>query len=112
VRVDGPDIHAFSQPREGASLDTSAPLIIAWHRDQPADIAVLRPEPADEIAIEDSGSYTLPAGAFWSDNSSARLHTVRLVRTNQVVPEGATRDSSWSVTLENDVHVIEPPLPL
>jgi len=112
VRVDGPDVHTFLQPREGASINTSASLAIAWERDQPADIAMLRPEPADWITIDDSGSYLLPAGAFWSDNSSARLHTLRLARTNRVVPEGATPESTWSVTIENDVHVIDPPLPL
>jgi hypothetical protein len=111
VRVDGPDIHVFSQPREGASIDTSVPLVVAWDRNQRADVAALRPEPAGWIPIDDLGSYALPAGSFWS-NDSGRLHTLRLARTNQVAPEGATADSSWSVTLENDVHVIDPPLPL
>lgn len=112
VRVDGPGIHAFSQPSEGASIDTSAPLAVTWTRSEPAEAAALRPDPADWIPVADSGTFALPPGAFRIEGGEARVHTLRLARTNQIVPAGAAAESSFSVTLENDVHVIEPPLPL
>jgi hypothetical protein len=115
VRVDGPGIHAFSEPAEGASIDATARLDVAWDRDQPAELAAIRPEPGDWIAIDDSGSYSLPPGAFRAGGSTMRQHTLRLARTNRVSlasGDGDGDDPSFSVTVENDVHVIEPPLPL
>lgn len=112
VRVDGPDIHTFSQPEDGAAIDVSSPLIIGWHREEPAEVAAFRVEPLDWIEIPDSGKYQLAAGQLRSDRSGVREHTLRLARSNHVEPTGAVTGSTWCVTIENQVHVIAPPLPL
>lgn len=112
ARVDGPDIHAISQPAEGSAIDTSAPLVVTWRTSETAEVAALRAEPADWIEVPDSGMYSLPPGTFPSDRRQARVHAVRVARTNQIALTGATGGSSWSVTIENAVHVVSPPLPL
>jgi len=112
VRVDGPDIHTFSQPEDGAAIDVSSPLTIGWLRDQPAEVAAFRVDSSNWIEIPDSGKYQLAAGQLRSDRSQAREHTLRLARSNRVEPTGAATGSTWSVTIENEVHVVAPPLPL
>jgi len=112
VRVDGPDIHVFTQPTNNASVDAAAPLLIMWQRAQPADAATLRIESGRTTTIDDAGSYTLPAGTLKTERSQTRRHKLRLTRTNQVSPEGSAPDSAWSVTIENTIEVVTPPVPL
>lgn len=112
VRVDGPDIHVFSKPTEGATVDATMPLAIAWSRQDQADSAVLHTETIDAITIPDSGSYSLAAGALQTDKSTARPNTLRLTRTNSVVPKGGAAGSRWVVTIDNSIDVVAQPQPL
>lgn len=114
VRVDGPDIHVFSQPTEGATVDATLPLPLAWSRDDQASSATLHAENIDAIVIPDTGSYSLAAGSLKTDKSQARPNTVRLTRTNSVVPKGGAAGSSWVVTIDNSIDVVAQPqaLPL
>jgi hypothetical protein len=111
IRVDGPDIHTFSAPTEGASLDSTMPNLIKWNRRDTADSAELRAESINTITIPDSGSYSLAAGSLKADQAVARQNTLRLSRSNNVVPKGTTGDSSWKVTIENELDVVANPLP-
>ena len=111
IRVDGPDIHTFSAPTEGAPLDSTMANQIQWNRRDTASSATLRTDGVDSIAIPDSGSYSLAPGSLKADKSVPRPNLLRLSRTNTVVPKGATGDSSWTVTIENDLDVIADPLP-
>lgn len=112
VRVDGPDIHVFSAPTAGANVDSTMPLAIAWDREDQADSASLRAENVDSLSIADSGSYSLAPGALKADQAEARRNTLRLTRTNTVVPAGTSGGSTWSVTIENEIDVVALPLPL
>lgn len=112
VRVDGPDIHVFSKPTAGATVDTTMPLSLAWSRENQADSATLRTENIDSIAIPDTGSYSLAPGALKTDSSQARPNTLRLTRTNRVVPEGGAAGSTWTVTIDNTIDVVAQPLAL
>jgi hypothetical protein len=112
VRVDGPDIHVFSQPVEDATVDAAAPIAISWDRDQPADATAMWAEAFDWFEVSDTGSYALAAGALRLDKTQIREHTLRLARSNTVAPAGATPGSRWTVAIENDVHVVTPPMPL
>ena len=112
IRVDGPDIHTFSAPTEGQAVDSTMLLPIKWNRADTADSASLRTDGIDKpIAIPDSGSYSLAAGSLKADQAVARPNLLRLTRTNSVLPKGATIDSSWKVTIENDLDVVANPLP-
>lgn len=111
IRVDGPDIHTFAAPTEGAALDSTMPNVIKWNRRDTANSATLRTDGIDSIAIPDSGSYSLAAGSLKTDQTVARQNLLRLSRSNTVVPKGATGDSNWTVTIENDLDVVANPAP-
>src|SRR5215510_5732834 len=121
IRVDGPDIHTFAEPTEGASLDSTMPNVIKWNRRDTANSATLRtdgnpagspgPTGAIAIVIPDSGSSSLAAGSLKADTGVAHKNLLRLSRSNTVVPKGATGDSNWTVAIENDLDVIANPLP-
>jgi hypothetical protein len=113
VRIDGPDVHVFSEPVAGSTVPVRMPVTIKWNRSYEADSAAVRTQTIDWIAIPDSGSYVLPAGAFRPDSTRPLTHTLRLARTNRVAPAGATAGSTWSVTIENQLEVntdAQPPL--
>lgn len=112
VRVDGPDIHVFSAPTVGATVDATMPLTVKWDREDQADSAAIRTENLDSISIPDSGSYALAAGALKTDKTQARPNTVRLTRTNRVVPSGTVAGSTWSVSIENELDVVTAAQPL
>jgi hypothetical protein len=106
VRVDGPDIHVFTDPVAGATVDSTLPLVIDWSRDDTADSASIRAEQIDNLAIEDSGTFMLPANALQSEQDKPRTNTLQLVRTNRVTPAGAIGGSELSVSVENELDVI------
>jgi hypothetical protein len=107
VRVDGPDVHVFTQPPPGATVPSTLPLTVQWSRAAEADAAAVRTDSIDWIAIPDTGSSELPPRAL----RGAVDHTVRLARTNQLVPAGAGAGSTWSVTIENRLNLSTEPLP-
>ena len=109
VRVDGPDIHVFSKPTEGQAVDATMPLPLAWDRQDTADSATLRAENIDSITIADSGTYSLSPGSLKTDQTVARPNTLRLTRSNRVVPSGAAAGSTWSVTIDNSIDVVAMP---
>jgi hypothetical protein len=112
VRVDGPDIHTFSTPTAGANVDPTMPLTIKWDRQDQADSAELRVDGLDNpLAIPDSGSYALAMGSLRTDKAQARQNTLRLTRTNSVVPAGAVAGSTWTVSISNEINVVAPPQP-
>jgi hypothetical protein len=110
VRLDGPDVHVFTQPLPGATVPTTLPLTIQWIRTAEADAAALRTESTDWIEIADAGSYVLPPRALKGEPNRPDF-TVRLARTNRMVPAGAAAGSTWSVTIENRLKLDTEPLP-
>ncbi|HEU4727405.1 MAG TPA: hypothetical protein VFT22_05945 [Kofleriaceae bacterium] len=111
VRVDGPDIHVFSEPSEGANIETTMPLTIRWDRGDEAFTTQLRADTFEPITIPDTGTYSLASGSLKADKSQPWQQTLRLLRTNHVVPSGAP-GGSWDVTIENRLDVIAQVLPI
>ena len=111
VRVDGPDVHTFTAPALGATVDTSQPVAVTWSRDDHADVATIDTHNLDHAVIDDSGSYALAAGALRSSVDKTENDTIELRRTNQVTPAGAVAGSSLSVSVTNDVDVVVSPNP-
>lgn len=106
VRVDGPDIHTFTAPTLGATVDSTVPLAMSWSRGEHADTAVLSTHQLDHVTIDDSGSYSLAAGSLKSSKDQTQAETIELRRADQVVPAGATAGSSVTVEIRNHIDVV------
>jgi hypothetical protein len=106
VRVDGPDIHVFTAPGLGATVDAAAPLAVAWSRDDHAEQCGIQTERLDWIAMDDSGSYSLPVGSLKVEKDKAVNEEVQVRRINRVSPAGAVAGSEVSVSVRNRVDVV------
>ena len=111
IRVDGPDIHRFTKPLAGATVDSTQPLEIQWDSDQTADSAALRGEEIDDIAMPDTGEYMLAAGGIRADRETPRENELRIRRENRVTPASTIGGSEWSVAIDNHLEVIAQPNP-
>lgn len=111
VRVDGPDIHTFAAPLMGATVDSAVALDLAWDRRQAADTASLDVPELDTIAITDTGTYALSAGALKASRDQAETNELRLRRANRVIPTGAVTGSEVSVSVRNEIDVVAQPNP-
>ena len=106
VRVDGPDIHTFTKPTAGATLDSTLENALEWDRGDKADSASLRTEIIDSLAIPDTGKFALAAGGLKAEKDQAKENSIRITRTNRVTPSGAAGGSEVSVSVENSVQVL------
>lgn len=111
VRVDGPDVHYFTAPTAGATVDSTLPLPIAWASDDSADSASVRADNIERVAIGDTGSYSLAPGALKAKSDQAETNELRLRRTNRVTPTGAAGGSEWTVSISNEIEVVAQPNP-
>jgi hypothetical protein len=111
VRVDGPDIHVFTAPTAGATVDSTMPLLLKWDSDQTADSASVDTEQLDRVAIPDTGEYMLAAGSLKAERDKSVENSIDLSRTNRVTPAGALGGSDFSVRIENRISVVAQPNP-
>lgn len=106
VRVDGPAPHHFTTPLPGASVDATMPLDVRWDRDEAADIAQFETQEIGELAIADTGSYTVAVGGLKSSGGEATEERLRLDRSARVTPAGAVADSSMRVRIRNEIDLL------
>jgi hypothetical protein len=106
VYVDGPDIHTFTVPMLGASLDPSAINDTKWVRDAAAKIATFSVGDMDGIAVSDTGDYMIPALSLKYNKDQTTMNTLRLTRTNQIAPKGAVAGSTFSVSVAQELDVV------
>jgi hypothetical protein len=111
VRVDGPDIHVFTAPTAGQTVDSTLPLRVTWDSEESADSASIEAEEIGRIAIADTGEYMLSPGALKAEKDRARENVLELSRTNRVTPAGAVGGSELSVRIENRIQVVAQPNP-
>jgi hypothetical protein len=109
VIVDGPDIHVFTSPMAGATLDSTVPNTIRWQRGGEADLIQFQAERLDRITITDSGTYEMPAGALHTDSGEARRNTIEIRRSNHVAPAGATGGSDFEIMVHQMLEVVALP---
>ena len=109
VRVDGPDIHTFSAPTAGASVNSTMNLPVSWARSEMADTASLRTRLLNTITISDTGTYSLPAGSLRSRPAQTENERLDLSRTDRITPAGAAAGSSFEVTVGNSIDVVVQP---
>ncbi len=106
VRVDGPDIHTFSDPLAGAVVDSTLAMPLSWDRSDAADAAVLRAGDGDGITITDTGDYVVAPATLKSKQDQPEPNTIRLTRTNRVAPAGAAPGSELGVSVTNEIQVV------
>jgi hypothetical protein len=107
VYVDGPDIHTFSAPMLGASLDPSIANTVTWNREAAAQIATIRVgDGGDALPITDSGTYSMPALALRYEKDQTKANTIRLTRSSSIAPKGAVAGSTFSVGIANELDVV------
>lgn len=111
VIVDGPDIHLFTAPTAGASLDATVANTITWSREEQADTITFQADNIDRIQITDTGTYSMAPGSLKSEKDTARDNVLELRRTNTVTPAGATAGSTFSVSIQQELDVIALPNP-
>ena len=111
VIVDGPDIHTFTLPTLGATLDSTVANDMKWARDAAADIATFRVGELDRLTIADSGDFSIPAGSLKADQTQARPNQLTLTRENHIAPKGAVAGSTFSVSVDNELDVVAQPNP-
>jgi len=109
VRVDGPDVHVFTAPLPGDTLDSLVPVELTWDCDDNADIITLRAGEVDNIAITDQGTFTLPAGTLRNDSGQTVENELRLSRTNRVTPSGGVPGSELAVSVRQEITVLAQP---
>ena len=106
VRVDGPALHSFTSPLPGATLDSQIAQAITWKRGEAADQATLDTDEIDELAIPDTGAFSLPAGSLKSNSGEVEVERIRLDRQATVIPTGAVGGSQMRVQVRNEVEVL------
>ena len=111
VRVDGPDLHFFTAPMIGATVDSTLPLEVKWDSDETADSTSIDTEEIDRFAIPDTGAYVLAAGTLRAESDQTRVNGIELVRANRVTPAGAAGGSEMVVAIENHIEVVVQPNP-
>jgi len=111
VIVDGPDIHVFTAPTAGASMDSTIANTMTWNRGEAADSAEFGISDT-QLAIPDSGTYSIPPSTLRAEKDQSRPNTLRLTRTNRVTPSGAAGGSEMSVSVDQELDVVALPNPL
>jgi hypothetical protein len=111
VIVDGPDIHVFTAPLAGATLDSTIQNPLEWDRDQVADVATFDAQEIDRITISDSGSFMMGIGVLKAEKDVARENTIELTRMNHIPPSGAVAGSDFAVSITNRIDVLVAPNP-
>jgi hypothetical protein len=111
VIVDGPDIHVFTNPMPGATLDSTVANALSWNRDERADITTFDADEIDRLTIEDTGDFMMTVGVLRAERDQVRENRLELRRTNHVIPAGAIAGSDFAVSVENRMTVLAAPNP-
>lgn len=106
VYVDGPDIHTFTLPTLGATVDPSIANDTKWARAAAAQQATISFGDRDGLAISDTGIWSIPMYAIPYEKDQTKMDTIRLTRTNSITPKGAIGGSTFSVSVSQELDVI------
>ncbi|MEZ4360297.1 MAG: hypothetical protein R3B48_08960 [Kofleriaceae bacterium] len=111
VRVDGPALHWITAPMQGETVDTTMPVVVKWSRGESAEVARIDTDQLDQLVIDDTGTYTVPAGGFKSKRDGVEQERIRIDRSQRVTPSGALVGSEMRVTIHNEISVVVAPVP-
>jgi hypothetical protein len=105
VRIDGPDLHTFTAPMQGALVDATLPLAVTWVRRDTATAAALHTRGGGDTEVPDTGAFTIPPGGLASAPDLEVEEELRLDRMSKVVPAGGAPGSTWSCEVRNFVKL-------
>jgi hypothetical protein len=112
LRIEGPSIHVFTHPAEGATIDPMGPTMVTWDSKDRANAASIgvdvTPSTGVYFDVDDSGEHSLTPDIFTRAAPNALQHRVALERTNTVTLEG--EKASLRAGVLNYIHVMMPAL--
>jgi hypothetical protein len=82
------------------------PIDVKWDRGDTADVCTIDVGNVDHLTIPDNGKYTLPANSLKANKDSTHDNTIEIQRSNHVTPAGATGDSTFTVSIRNNIDVL------
>lgn len=109
VQVDGPAPHHFTAPTPGATVDATLPLVVTWASEEDAASATISTRELNEVAIGDSGTYTIPVGGLKSKETETESERVRVDRSERVTPAGGVVGSDVRVLVRNEIELVVAP---
>lgn len=109
VQVDGPALHYFTAPLPGATVDATMPVAVTWKRSEPATVISLDTRQLDQIAISDTGTYSIPVGGLKSKSTETEQETIQVDRAERITPAGAVVGSDLRVMVRNEIELVVAP---
>lgn len=109
VQVDGPALHYFTAPLPGATVNATMPLVVSWKRSEPATVISLDTRELDQIAISDTGTYTIPVGGLKSKSTETEQEELTVDRAERITPAGAAVGSDFRVVVRNRIDLVVAP---
>jgi len=109
VQVDGPALHYFTAPLPGATVDATMPLVVSWKRGEPATVISIDTRELDQIAISDTGTYTIPVGGLKSKSTETEQEQLTVDRAERITPAGAAVGSDFRVLVRNRIDLVVAP---
>ena len=106
VTLEGPDLDVFTAPTEGATVDASMTITLAWTRQVEAQSAVFGVGDIQGLTIPDNGTYAIPALSLHYDRAAPRQNALHLTRSNSIAPKGAVAGSMFTVSLTQTLDVV------
>ncbi|MCB9563512.1 MAG: hypothetical protein H6708_24190 [Kofleriaceae bacterium] len=109
VVLAGPDVHVFTAPTPGATVDATLPLDVAWASQDVATSTSIKTREIDPIGIDDTGSYQLAVGTLRSKPTEVEQEELRLTRSTRIEPAGAVAGSQLTVSIDNRIDLVVAP---
>jgi hypothetical protein len=104
--LSGPEAHSFETPAVGAQIVYGQPLEVRWSPSG-ATAASLSTRELDEVAVQDTGAYSVPAGGLKkADPGKTEEERVRVTRSSTMGLSGTAGGSDLSVSVRNEVTLL------
>ena len=85
------------------------PLLVNWSPDGATQARISTRE-LDEVAVQDTGTYTVPVGGLKKvDPGKTEDERVRVTRSESITPGGAVGGSEFQVSIRNEVTFVVVP---
>lgn len=106
ARVDGPALHVITGPAPGAQVPGGVAVEVTWDADDAAESTSIDTHAMDQVAIEDTGAFTIPADGLDHDDGKAKDERIRVRRENRISPTGGAGGSSFGVEVRQEIEIV------
>ncbi len=104
VALAGPAFHVFTAPTAGQTVATGTPLTVTWSP-AGAQAATIESDQMPEVAITDSGSYTIADSFITGEAGRLEPDRIRVRRRNLVNVPGVAAGSVVEFEVRNEVGI-------